>query len=64
MCNLSKNQFQWIALIICVVSFFLYACSTYKHYPQDNPIEEIVEEVIEKETGIDIDLSPFSDESK
>ncbi len=30
--------------------------------PDDNPIEEIAEEVIEKETGVDIDLSPNSPE--
>ena len=26
-------------------------------YPDDNPIEEAVEEVIKEETGIDLDLS-------
>jgi len=29
----------------------------------DNPIEEISEEIIKKETGIDIDLTPHSHES-
>jgi hypothetical protein len=28
----------------------------------DNVIEEIIEEVIEMETGLDIDLTPFSQE--
>lgn len=28
----------------------------------DNPVEEIAEEVIKKETGVDIDLSPNSPE--
>jgi len=31
---------------------------------QDNKIEEIAEAVIERETGIDIDLSPGSEEKK
>lgn len=29
----------------------------------DNPIEEISEEIIKEETGIDIDLTPHSHES-
>jgi len=33
-----------------------------KAYPDDNFIEELVEDVIESETGIDFDLSPFSKE--
>ena len=32
-------------------------------YPDDNLVEEIVEEVIEDRTGIDVDLSPLSPES-
>jgi len=36
----------------------------WKNYPQDNFVEEIIEDVIEHKTGIDIDLSPFSDEAK
>jgi len=31
---------------------------------QDNKIEELAEAVIERETGIDIDLSPGSEEKK
>lgn len=31
---------------------------------QDNPTEEIAEEVIKKEIGIDIDLTPQSQEQK
>lgn len=30
----------------------------------DHPIEEIAEHIIEKETGYDIDLTPFSKEEK
>ena len=42
------------------------SCTSIKNlmskYPQDNIIEEIVEDAIEQETGIDVDLSPGSDE--
>ena len=31
---------------------------------EDNPIEETAEEVIESQTGMDIDLSPGSEEKK
>ena len=44
----------------------LSSCSSIKtamkNYPQDNIIEESLEEVIESQTGFDIDLSPFSEE--
>jgi hypothetical protein len=43
-----------ISLIIGFGSIFLLG--------NDNPIEEIAEKVIEKETGIDIDLTPASPE--
>ena len=33
-------------------------------YPHDNPVEEIVEEVIKHKTGMDIDLTPDSLEKK
>jgi hypothetical protein len=31
---------------------------------EDNPVEEAAEEVIESQTGMDIDLTPDSQESK
>lgn len=40
----------------------LAACSFLRDYPDDNIFEEIVEKVIDEETGYDIDLSPFSRE--
>ncbi len=30
----------------------------YYHLPADNPVEQVAEEVIKYETGVDIDLSP------
>lgn len=43
---------------------FLMSCEMLKKYPQDNAIEEVIEYIIEKETAIDIDLTPFSPEKK
>ena len=40
------------------------ACSVLQDYPQDNVVEEIVEEIILAECGVDIDLSPFTPEKK
>ena len=54
-----------LGLCICGI-IWLSSCSTVrevmKAYPDDNFIEELVEDVIESETGIDFDLSPFSKE--
>lgn len=36
----------------------------YFHLPDDNPVEEISEEIIKEETGINVDLSPKSPEEK
>lgn len=49
-------------LVICVI--MLAACGTYfwKSYPQDNVVEEAIEDLIEHKTGIEIDLTPFSKE--
>lgn len=43
---------------------FLPSCSKtfWTKYPQDNFVEEIVEEVIHSELGIDIDLTPWTPE--
>ena len=42
------------------------SCSSIKNlmtkYPQDNLIEEVIEDAIEKNTGLDLDLSPSSKE--
>jgi ABC-type glycerol-3-phosphate transport system substrate-binding protein len=36
----------------------------YPSIPDDNPIEELSEELIKKNVGIDIDLTPNSKEDK
>ena len=55
------SAFKWLALPIILVG----AGAFYKYYPdvkQDNFIEEIFENIILAETGIDIDLSPDTKE--
>lgn len=43
-------------LISLAVTLICCSCSILKAFP-DNPIEQKVEEIIEDETGIDIDFS-------
>ncbi len=47
------------ALVVGIGSRFVW-----KKLKNDNPIEEIAEEVIKKQTGLDIDLTPCSPEKK
>lgn len=45
------------------VLILLFGCDWWNtHYPADNIVEEIGEQIIEQETGLDIDLSPNSPE--
>lgn len=37
----------------------LTGCNFLKNYTPDNPTEQFIEKVIEKQTGIEIDLSPW-----
>jgi hypothetical protein len=49
-----------------VVIYMVVGCSVLKtaHYNPDNVMEELVEEEIAKYSGIDVDLSPSSPESR
>ena len=51
---------------ILILVSALGAGVTLKHYwpnyQEDNPIEEFVEEVISAQTGVDIDITPLSQE--
>ena len=42
--------------------FFLSSCVAVKEYKQDALLEEVAEEVIKANTGLDLDLSPASKE--
>jgi len=52
-----------VLLAIIAVGIF-YLSMTSSKYPHDNPIEEFFEKIIEKKIGVDIDLSPDSQEEK
>jgi len=52
-----------IALVVIAVSIGVSSTIIFK-MKKDNKIEEIAEEIIKKETGIDVDLSPNSKETK
>lgn len=53
-----------ISILLLGAGVILGSCSMgwWKYYPQDNIFEEIVEDVIEGRTGLDIDISPMSPE--
>lgn len=57
----------YIAIII-LMGFFMFSCSYVKEKAYDvisqpdNFVEEFVEDVIEDQTGWDLDLTPFSPE--
>jgi hypothetical protein len=55
-----------LCLLSLPISFYCIlftGCSALKHYPEDNIVEEWAEEIIKNETGLDIDLSPWSPET-
>ena len=55
---LSKYKFMIIILAVIIGLTSVY------FYGDDNVIEEVSEEIIKNETGIDIDLTPSSPENK
>lgn len=48
-----------IALLILPM---LFSCEYLSWYPDDNPIEEAVEDIILEKTGVDVDFSGDSKE--
>ena len=58
---------MWGILIIVLVAISFNSCERFYerlNIQPDNPVEEVVEDVIKHETGADIDLSPESPENK
>ncbi len=49
-------------IFFITIFLFLNGCTFLHHYPEDNFVEEIVEQIIHQETGLDIDVSPGSPE--
>ena len=67
--NKYKGAPMWAKILMISsligISIILYACSDFwESYPQDNAIEELVEDMIQQETGLDLDLSPTTPENK
>lgn len=58
-------EFSWLHAAILAGATIIGVGSTYffKMSP-DNPVEQIAEEVIKKETGVSVDLSPELKENK
>lgn len=57
-------NYFFLALIFPILCFALASCDLkyLMWYPEDNLVEEMVENKIEKKTGYKIDLTPFSNE--
>lgn len=54
-----------LLVILATISSFFGGCSYINrkfHLKDDNVIEEVVEDIIEKKTGLDFDLTPGSAE--
>jgi len=52
-------------IVVIVGSLILGIGSVYVFkMPKDNPVEEIAEEVIKSQTGVDVDLTPSSTEKE
>lgn len=50
---------------LTIIACTLGGCTAINKYiglPDDNPLEEIAEQLIKNETGLDVDLSPSSPE--
>ncbi len=47
---------------LIILSISLNGCSLLKKYPQDNFLEEIAEQIVKQETGLDLDFSPATPE--
>lgn len=61
--KLAKGFSMYSAIIVGVALVFYLAMKLLGDtIPQDSPIEEALEEMVEQQVGIDIDLSPDSPE--
>ena len=60
-----RKAFVCFSLLIILIGASTGGCSLLNealHIPQDNPIEEFLEVIIENETGMQVDLTPESPE--
>jgi len=56
----------WIKGLIVAGALFTGVTVKYfwPNYPDDNPVEEFAEKIIKDKTGMEVDITPFSQESK
>jgi len=61
-----KYMVNWIKglLVTAAIATALSIRFFFPGLPQDNPVEEAAEYVIEQETGLSVDLTPESPEKK
>lgn len=61
---MNKEWMQYAKFFAIPVALII-AMLVYKNWPslpQDNPVEEFIEEILQEKTGISIDISPDSKE--
>jgi len=58
------KKYGLISIVVIIVVLMLYSAfrGIFPQIKDDNPVEEFLETIIEKQTGIDFDLSPLSKE--
>lgn len=62
--DIPKSAKWWLLAFSALVGGIIFFMSTLmKSYPHDNAIEERVEQVIKDQSGVDLDLSPYSPEA-
>lgn len=60
---MTLNTFLWITFLALSVAC-IYLINHYLNLPDDNPIEEAIEQVVYDETNTSVDLTPLSKETK
>ena len=58
----SKVGLFLFVIIICMMMLYSAAKYMWPSIPDDNPVEELIEGIIEKQTGVDFDFTPYSGE--
>ena len=67
---MAKKKEDWIMKlgVTVVLSCVLFiGCNVVNHtlsLKDDNPVEEFVEEILEAKTGLDVDLTPLTNEQQ
>lgn len=54
---------QMAIVIIVILALAILTASFFAWYPHENVVEELVEESIKDQSGLNLDLSPTSPES-